>query len=152
MEGCIFCSIVGGSADAAIVYRDDLVVAFMDIHPVNPGHVLVIPARHATGLLDLPEETGARIFRVAQRVSAAIRASGLRCDGINLILADGRAAMQEIPHVHLHVVPRFVGDGIGVRFLGRGGSRASRAELEKNASLIRAKLAAGATADRGGAR
>lgn len=140
MEDCIFCKIIVGKTEVSFVYRDDSVAAFMDIQPMNPGHVLVVPVAHATNLADLPEETGAQMFRVAQRIAAAIRASDLRCEGINFVLADGRAATQDVLHVHLHVIPRFTGDGIGVRFLGRRATRLARKELEDAASRLRAQL------------
>lgn len=110
MEGCIFCAIVEGQAPASFAYRDDRVAAFMTINPVNPGHLMVIPREHHPHLADLDEETGAHLFRVAMRMARAIRASGLRSEGINLYLADGEAASQEVPHLHLHVFPRFPGD------------------------------------------
>ncbi len=140
MEGCIFCAIVSGAAEAAIVYRDDLLAAFMDMRPMNPGHTLVVPVAHAARLAEVPEQTAAQLFVVAQRVAAAIRASGIRCDGINLVLADGRAAAQEVQHVHLHVIPRFFGDGIAIRALTRPVGRPQRSELEDTAERIRAEL------------
>jgi len=140
MEDCVFCKIMAGEAEASFVYRDDTVAAFMDIQPMNPGHVVIIPVAHATHLSDLPGETGAQIFRVAQRIAAAMYPSGLRCEGINFILADGQAAAQEVLHVHLHVIPRFTGDGIGVRFLSRRGTGPGRSELEFAAGRIRAQL------------
>ena len=88
----------------------------MDIFPVNPGHVLVIPTSHSAFLAELDPEAGAELFRVAQRVAAALRRSDPRCEGVNLFLADGEAAGQEIFHVHLHVIPRQRGDGSGFRF------------------------------------
>ena len=88
----------------------------MDIRPVNPGHVLVIPSSHAAFLAELDPESGADLFRVGQRVAAALRRSDLGCEGVNLLLADGEAAGQEIFHVHLHVIPRHRGDGSGFKF------------------------------------
>ncbi len=140
MTKCIFCDIVNGNEDAAFVYRDELVSAFMDIQPVNPGHVLIIPNKHAPFLADLDEESGARIFQVAQRVSAAIRSSGIPCEGINFFLADGEAAMQEVFHVHLHVFPRFAGDGFGLVFGEDYLTLPDRAELEIVAASIRSQL------------
>ena len=107
MSSCVFCDIVEGSAPASVVYQDDVAVAFMSIGPVNPGHLMVVPRRHASALADLDETTGAHLFRVTMRMAGAIRRSGVRCEGINLFLADGEAAFQEIPHVHMHVFPRF---------------------------------------------
>lgn len=114
-DGCVFCQIVAGTAPASVVYGDADVLAFMDIAPFTSGHLLVVPRRHASYLADLDERDGARVFQVAQRLAGALRRSGLRCDGVNLFLADGAAAFQEVFHVHLHVIPRWVGDGFRLR-------------------------------------
>jgi len=137
MGHCIFCDIVRGEAPASIVYSDEVATAFMDIQPVNPGHVLVAPNTHASSLSDLNEHTGARLFIVAMRIAAALRQSGLHCEGINLFLADGEAAFQEIFHVHLHVVPRYAGDGFGLAFGPHYGRRPERAVLNDIAERIR---------------
>ena len=135
MIDCIFCGIVEGRLPASFVHEDEIVVAFMDIQPVNIGHVLVIPRAHSVGLSDLDEETGAHMFRVAMRVQGAIRRSGVRCEGINLFLADGEAAFQEVFHVHLHVFPRYKGDGF--RLEEDLGLHPTRAELDEVAGRIR---------------
>jgi len=140
MAGCIFCRILSGEMPGTLVYRDEHCAAFMDIQPVNPGHVLVIPTRHAAQLADLDPESSVRLFPVAQRVAAALRASGLRCEGVNIFLADGAAAMQEVFHVHLHVFPRYRGDGFGLRFGPHYQEPPPRAELEEVATRIRAAL------------
>ena len=140
MGECIFCQIVHGNAKAAVVYTDDLVTAFMDIQPVNPGHVLIVPNAHAADLAELPEETGAHLFRVAQRVSAALRRSGLQCEGVNFFLADGEAAMQEVFHVHLHVIPRYKGDGFGLKFAQRYFTRPPQAEIDQAAEKVRRQI------------
>jgi histidine triad (HIT) family protein len=123
-----------------MIYRDDLCCAFVDIQPVNPGHVLVIPIQHADYLADLAEETGAHMFRIAQRVAAAIRSSGIACEGVNLFLADGEAAGQEVFHVHLHVFPRYEGDGFGLRMGPEYGNLPSRTELDAIAETLRQAL------------
>jgi histidine triad (HIT) family protein len=139
-ETCIFCEIIAGRADGSFVYRDETVAAFMDIRPVNAGHVLVVPLRHAASLAELEAEDGAQMFRIAQRVAAALRASGLKCEGVNLFLADGGAAGQEVWHVHLHVFPRFQGDGHRLRFSPGYYLPHSRKEFEAAAEKIRAGL------------
>ncbi|HLA63452.1 MAG TPA: HIT domain-containing protein, partial [Rhodothermales bacterium] len=96
MADTVFARILRGEAPATFVHRDDRVSAFMDIQPVNPGHVLVVPNEPVASLAELDPETGAHLFRVAQRVAAALRASGLPCEGVNFFLADGAAAMQEV--------------------------------------------------------
>lgn len=137
---CIFCEIVSGTAPSSMVYQDELCSVFMDIQPVNAGHVLVVPKAHATYLVDLPPETGAHMFKVARRVSLAIRSTDIRCEAVNLFLADGEAAGQDVFHVHLHVIPRYKGDGFGFRFPPDYGQRPPRARLDELAALIEAQL------------
>ena len=120
--------------------RDAGCTAFMDIHPVNAGHVLIVPDDHATSLADLPGDAGAQLFRTAQKIAAALYYSGLGCEGVNLFLADGEAAGQEVFHVHLHVIPRFEGDGFGLTFGPDYANRPDREELEKAAKRIRGAL------------
>jgi diadenosine tetraphosphate (Ap4A) HIT family hydrolase len=137
---CVFCDIVAGRVPASVVYRDERVCAFMDIRPVNPGHLLVIPLVHAAGLTTLESGTGARMFQVGQRLAEAIRRSGVRCEGINFLLADGEAAGQEVFHVHLHVIPRYAGDGFGFRYGPDFGVLPDRAVLEAAAGAVREAL------------
>ena len=140
MDDCIFCRILAGDAPGSFVYRDEQCAAFMDVQPVNPGHLLVVPTRHAASLAELDPPTAGRLMQVAQRLAAALRASGLRCEGVNLFLADGKAAMQEVFHAHLHVFPRFVGDGFGLRFGPNNRSRPPREALEAAATQLRTAL------------
>jgi histidine triad (HIT) family protein len=137
---CIFCRIIAGQSPASRVWEDADTLAFMDIRPVTPGHLLVIPKRHAACLAELtPQETG-RIFTVARSLAGALRSSGLRCEGINLLLADGEVAGQEVFHVHVHVLPRFSGDGFGFHFAPYYSRPPERAVLDEWASRIRAAL------------
>ena len=142
MATCLFCRILAGELEASIVWRDELCTAFMDIQPVNPGHVLVVPNAHAADLAQLDEASAAHLMRVAHRLTAALRSSGLKCEGVNLFVADGEAAMQEIFHVHLHVIPRYQGDGFGRRFGPDYAQRPGRDALELAAARIRGALAA----------
>jgi histidine triad (HIT) family protein len=134
---CLFCDMVAGDEEASLVYDDERVFGLMDIRPVTPGHLMVVPKRHATYLAELEDEDSDALLRAARRAAAALRASGLRCEGINLFLADGEAAGQDVFHVHLHVLPRFEGDGFGLRFPPDYSVR-PRAELEQAAAKIRA--------------
>jgi histidine triad (HIT) family protein len=140
MNDCTFCKLLSGELEASVVYRDDTCSAFMDIQPVNPGHMLVVPNRHAAYLADLKAEEGAQMFRVAQRLASALRASGVRCEGVNLFLADGEAAMQEVFHAHLHVFPRHRGDGFGLKFPPTYSQKPERKELDVVAEMIRSAL------------
>jgi len=92
MNDCIFCDIAGERATASVVYRDDQVTAFLDISPINPGHLIVIPNRHFARLNEIPEELGAEVFTVASRLASALRSCGLPCDGVHLSLAASPSA------------------------------------------------------------
>jgi histidine triad (HIT) family protein len=137
---CIFCDILAGRLPISQVYRDKLCTALMDIQPVNPGHMIIVPNTHAAFLSELDEDTGAQMFRVAQRLARALRRSAVKCEGVNFFLADGEAAMQEIFHVHLHVFPRFDGDGFGLTFGPAYFHKPARNELDEIAQKIRSGL------------
>jgi histidine triad (HIT) family protein len=132
---CVFCDIMEGRLPASVAYEDDIVVAFMDIRPVNPGHLLVVPRKHFPYLSDMNEYTGVHMFRIALRLQDAVRRSGVRCEGINLFVADGEAAGQEIFHVHVHIIPRYRGDGFKIE--ANRSIRPSYEELDAIAARIR---------------
>jgi histidine triad (HIT) family protein len=140
MTNCVFCGILDESVPASIVYRDDQCTALLDIQPVNPGHVLIIPNQHAAYLADIDAETAGHLFQVAQRIAAALRRCGVWCEGINMFLADGEAAMQEVFHVHLHVFPRYQGDGFGLTFGPSYYTKPPLSTLDTIAAQIRAVL------------
>jgi histidine triad (HIT) family protein len=123
-----------------VVHRDDRVTAFLDHHPVTAGHLLVVPNAHLASLAELPEATGAHLFVIGQRLAAALRSSGLPCEGINLFLADGEAAFQEVSHAHLHVIPRTEGDGFTIESTAWRRARPSMDEVEANAHAIETAL------------
>jgi diadenosine tetraphosphate (Ap4A) HIT family hydrolase len=141
---CVFCNIASGREPASFVHRDPKLLAFLSNAPVNPGHLVVIPHEHAPMLADLAPDLAADLFRAAQRFAAALRSSSLRCEGINLFLADGEAASQLVSHVHLHVIPRFAGDSFKLN--PKGGvttfeNQLTRDELDVAAAAVRAALA-----------
>jgi histidine triad (HIT) family protein len=136
LETCIFCELVAGKRPISVIDETEDVLAFMDIQPVNPGHVLIIPKRHAPYLEDLDSRLGGDIFAMGMRVAAALRTCGVRCEGVNLFLADREAAGQEIFHAHLHVFPRFAGDGFGLKFSPNYFVLPPRAELDDIAKGI----------------
>jgi histidine triad (HIT) family protein len=134
---CIFCAIVAGHSLASTLYDDERVMAFMDIRPATPGHLLVIPKEHAPHLADLDPDDGARMFTLAQRLAAALRAATIPADGINLFLADGEVALQEVFHAHLHVIPRTLDDGV---VLKADFGAPSREVLDQQAADLRTAL------------
>ena len=135
MADCVFCRLVSGDAEISVVYEDERTVTFMDIQPVVRGHMLVVPRCHAAYLADLDVKDGAHLFRVGQIAAAALRASDLRCEGVNFFLADGEAAGQDVYHVTLHVFPRAHGDGFGLQ-LPPDYSVKPRAELDETARSL----------------
>ena len=134
---CIFCKLVKGEIPSAKVYEDELSIAFMDIGQATRGHVLVASKRHAVNLLELtPEEAGA-VMQTAQRVAEAVN-KAFDPDGINIFQANGAPAGQTVFHFHLHVLPRFEGDGLSVVWQREEPDFAVLGEL---AEKIRAQLA-----------
>ncbi len=136
----IFAKILAGEAEASFIYRDELVAAFMDIQPVNAGHALVVPVKPAASLTELDDATVAHMMVVAKHIAAAMRKSGFPCEGVNLFLADGEAAGQEVMHAHLHVYPRFTHDGFGFKHDERHFQHMQRAALDETAQRIAAHL------------
>jgi len=143
---CIFCDIVIGKSPSSDVYCSDRTIAFLDIQPVNSGHLIVVPVAHAANLAGLSEEDGRDVFAIAQQLAAALYRSDLRCEGVNLFLADGEAAGQEVFHVHLHVIPRYRRDGFGLRLPKRYYKKPPRRKLDAVAESIRRALGTGPAA------
>jgi histidine triad (HIT) family protein len=134
---CVFCRIVSGMAPASRVYEDDLAVAFLDVHPVHPGHTLVVPRRHLADLRECDARLASHLFAVSARLAPGI-ARAVDAEAFNIWTAAGRAAGQTVFHLHLHVLPRFPGDVFGPRLPKDGLVEAARAELDDVAARIRA--------------
>jgi len=136
-DQCIFCEILRGNSPASFTYEDDTVVAFMDVQPITHGHMLVVPREHAVLMSDVDDAVAMRTFRVARKLSSVVR-STLGASGVNLFVADGETAFQDVPHFHVHVIPRYANDGFGLTFPDGYGHPPNRAELETIAAAIRA--------------
>jgi histidine triad (HIT) family protein len=137
---CIFCAIIRGDAPATFVHEDEMIVAFMDIRPVQPGHLLVVPRAHAKLIPELDDHILARLSSVATILNRALRASSLPVEAVSVYVADGDAAGQEVAHVHIHLIPRRPHDGFGFRFPPGYGTEPSRAELETIAGRIQPQI------------
>ncbi len=144
MRNCIFCKIIAGEIPATVIYQDDLVFAFMDISPINFGHVLVIPKEHNTSTATIPEATAGRMFRVGARIGVALK-RGLNADGYNFHLSDGTVAGQVVQHAHMHIVPRWTDDGFHWNW--RQLKYASDADRNATAEKIRSHLKLETAAD-----
>lgn len=109
-QDCIFCKIVADEIPGRKVFEDDEVLAFLDANPLAEGHTLVIPKDHYETLDEVPEETAARVFGVLHELNSVVQ-NAVDADGANVAFNDGKAAGQEVPHVHGHIIPRFDSDG-----------------------------------------
>lgn len=109
-EDCIFCKIIKGEIPAYKIYEDKDLIAILDIAPINPGHILLIPKKHFQLLEELPDETLEKIILTAKKIIPKIKKI-VKSDAVNFSLNDGKIAGQLIPHVHFHIMPRFKGDG-----------------------------------------
>lgn len=139
MTDCVFCRIITGELPGSVVYQDDHTVAFLDLYPVHPGHTLVVPRRHVTDLVTCPEAVAGSLFALSARLAPAV-VQAVGAAGFNVWTANGKAAGQEIFHLHLHVLPRFEADSFGLRFPKNYPEEATRAALDAMAGRIRAAL------------
>ncbi len=134
---CVLCGLVAGRLRASVVHRDDDIIVLMDIQPVTAGHLMVVPTAHVPRLADLSQEVGSLMFEWARILSIALYQSALRPGGLNLFLSDGEVAMQEIRHLHLHLIPRYEDDGFGLVMPNINKQFPERAELDQHADAIR---------------
>jgi histidine triad (HIT) family protein len=110
MSDCIFCKIVAKEIPATVVYEDEEVLVFMDIGPIIKGHALVISKQHYETAIETPDSVISQLHVVAKRI-ATVQLNALGADGVNIMQNNGAASGQEVPHIHVHVIPRFKGDG-----------------------------------------
>jgi histidine triad (HIT) family protein len=136
MTDCVFCRIRDGQIPSVKVHEDERTLCFMDINPLNRGHCLVITRRHAATIWEADEGDLAAAMATAKRVAAALR-DALKPDGLNLLQANGPAAFQSVPHLHLHLIPRWTGDGKGFDWPPVPGDREA---IARAAAAIRAGL------------
>jgi histidine triad (HIT) family protein len=136
---CTFCELIRGSAEVSICHEDTDAIAFMDIQPVNNGHVLVVPRIHYESLLEVPRELGAHLYDVTMRLAAAVqKVSG--CTDMNIVVSSGKAAGQDEPHHHVHIIPRREGDGFDIPLPFNGSQMPDRTLLDAYAVRIIAAL------------
>jgi histidine triad (HIT) family protein len=125
---CVFCKIRDGEIPSKKIYEDDATLAFMDINPLNTGHCLVVPKRHAATIWDADVADLQATIAAAQKIAIALVAA-VKPDGLNMLQANGAAAFQSVPHFHLHLIPRWVRDGKGFDWKLVPGDRAQIATV-----------------------
>ena len=114
-DDCIFCKIIRGEIPCFKVLEDADVLALMDVNPIAPGHVLVIPKHHAKDILETPLDCVGKAFAGAGRAARAVQKT-LAPDGINILQANGLGAKQSVFHLHVHVIPRGMDDGLSMNW------------------------------------
>lgn len=113
MENCIFCKIANGEIPSATLYEDEEFRVILDLGPASKGHALILPKAHAANLYELPDEMAAKAMLLAKKMAKKMT-EALNCDGLNVVQNNGEAAGQTVFHFHMHVIPRYTGDGVGV--------------------------------------
>ena len=114
-ENCIFCKIANGGIPSATLYEDEDFRVILDLGPATRGHALILPKEHYANVIALPEEVTAKAFILAKKMAAKMM-EVLHCDGVNVVQNNGEAAGQTVFHFHIHLIPRYEGDGAGVRW------------------------------------
>ena len=112
-ENCIFCKIANGGIPSATLYEDEDFRVILDLGPATKGHALILPKEHYANVIALPEEVTAKAFILAKKMAAKMM-EVLHCDGVNVVQNNGEAAGQTVFHFHIHLIPRYEGDGAGV--------------------------------------
>lgn len=112
-DNCIFCKIAAGEIPSATIYEDQDFRAILDLGPASKGHALIIPKEHYANLYELDEEIAGKVLCAAKKIITRMT-EVLGCDGYNLVQNNGEAAGQTVPHFHLHMIPRYEGDGVGL--------------------------------------
>src|ERR1044072_3076791 len=135
---CVFCDIAAGKMAASIVHQDELTVAFLDLRQFHPGHVLVIPRHHFQDVRDLDESTGAALMATVARLTRAVGVA-FPNEGLSLWHSIGEAAFQEVPHLHIHIHPRFRDDDV-LRVYPRSAATPPKEERDQYAARLRQHL------------
>lgn len=135
-KDCIFCRIANGEIPSATIYENSDVRVILDVAPASRGHALIIPKEHFRDLFDIDAVTAGKIFSMATEVARAMK-SVLHCDGMNVVQNNGAAAGQTVFHFHLHLIPRYEGDGVNI---GWNPGESTPDELQELAKQIRKKI------------
>lgn len=137
-DECVFCAIAQGEAPASIVCANDIALAFIDLRQFHPGHTLVIPRKHFHDVRELDDTTGAAFMAMVSRVTRAV-GRAFPNQGLSLWHSIGEAAFQEVPHLHIHIHPRFIGDNV-MRVYPHVQSNTERSTLDSYAVIVRSIL------------
>lgn len=116
MESCIFCKIIKGEVDCFKIHDDKDLIVILDKFPNNIGHSLIVPKRHVKNIFELDDDLSGKILKTANRIAKAVK-DGLKADGVNILQNNGEAANQTVDHFHMHVIPRYFGDTVEIKWV-----------------------------------
>ena len=112
-DNCIFCKIANGEIPSATLYEDEEFRVILDLGPASKGHALILPKSHAANIYELSDEMAAKAMILAKKMATAMTAA-LKCDGFNIVQNNGECAGQTVFHFHMHLIPRYEGDQVGI--------------------------------------
>lgn len=112
-DDCIFCKIANGEIPSKTLYEDERFRVILDLGPATKGHALILPKDHFSNLFELPDETAGEVMKLARRMAVQMKEK-LHADGFNLVQNNGECAGQTVMHFHLHLIPRYEGDGLHI--------------------------------------
>lgn len=131
-EDCIFCKIAKGEIPSTTVYENEDFRVIFDIAPASKGHTLIIPKQHYDDIFDMDAQIGGRLFSLATAVAKSLKKE-LNCEGMNIVQNNGLIAGQTVFHFHLHLIPRYTGDTVNIKW---NPGEANQEELEELASIV----------------
>lgn len=134
MENCIFCKIAAGEIPSATLYEDEEFRVILDLGPASKGHALILPKQHYANLYELPDELAEKVIRLAKKMVIAMT-KALQCDGFNVVQNNGEAAGQTVFHFHMHLIPRYNNDGVGLTWIPGTLSDEDREEILKKVKI-----------------
>ena len=133
MDNCIFCKIAGGEIPAATLYEDENFRVILDLGPASKGHALILPKAHAANIYEISDELAAKAMILAKKM-ARVMTDALHCDGFNIVQNNGECAGQTVFHFHMHMIPRYKNDNVGL-----GWHMGELSEADKNEILEKLK-------------
>ncbi|NLK03300.1 MAG: HIT family protein [Clostridiales bacterium] len=116
MDNCIFCKIIAGDIPSSVIYEDEDLKVIMDIYPAARGHAIIITKKHFENIFELDDDVAKKVLIVAKKVGIALK-DELGCGGINLLQNNGETAGQTVFHLHFHLIPRYDGDNVTIKWI-----------------------------------
>ncbi len=129
-DDCIFCKIASGEIPSTTIFENNDFKVFFDVNPASLGHCLIVPKQHYNDIFDMDAETGGKLFSLATAVARALKKE-LNCEGMNVVQNNGLIAGQTVFHFHLHLIPRYAGDTVDIKWQPGVADQARLAELAK---------------------